>query len=58
MDIFRLYVDYGEGWEYEYECFTWEGALRIQEEYAQNCPQYPTMIIKGRKRIEEEKESV
>lgn len=56
-DIWQLYVDYGEGWEYEGASYTRAEAKRSQRDYAQNCSQYPTKIVKRRERIAEVKES-
>lgn len=55
-DIWRFYVDYGQGWEYEGAEYSRAAARQTQREYAQNCPQYPTKIVKGRERIKEAQE--
>lgn len=43
----KLYVDYGQGWEYE----TWEDTLKEAKEqaktYRANCP-YPVKVSPGR----------
>ena len=55
VDVWRLYVDYGvEGYEYECTEYSRADAGKRQKEYAKNCPQYPTKIVKGRERIKEE----
>lgn len=50
-DVWRFYVDYGNGWEYELSEYSGEDARQTRREYAENCPQYPTKIVKGRERI-------
>lgn len=52
-DIWRIYVDYGQGWEYEGADYSRAAARQTQRDYAQNCPQYPVKIVKGRERLEE-----
>lgn len=52
-DCWRLYVDYGEGWEYEGTDYSKADARKTQKAYSENCPQYPTKIVKGRERIQE-----
>lgn len=51
-DVWRLWVDYGQGYELELEEFTRAEAQQRLEEYRENCPQYPCYITKGRERIE------
>lgn len=53
-DVWRLYVDYGYGWEYELTEYTREQANVRKKEYRENCSQYPVQIVKGRERIKEE----
>ena len=55
-DIWRIYVDYGQGWEYEGADYSRAAARQTQRVYAQNCPQYPVKIVKGRERIKEAQE--
>lgn len=51
-DVWRLYVDYGCGYEHELDEFSHsEMRLRIKE-YRENCPQYPAKVVKCRERIE------
>lgn len=51
-DVWRLYVDYGCGYERELDEFSHsEMRLRIKE-YRENCPQYPAKVVKCRERIE------
>ena len=55
-DVWRLYVDYGQGWEHELDEFTLDEARQIRKEYRENCPQYPIKIVKGRERIKDDDE--
>lgn len=51
-DVWRLYVDYGCGYEHELDEFS-RGEMRLRiKEYRENCPQYPTKVVKCRERIE------
>lgn len=52
-DCWRMYVDYGQGWEYELTEYSRADARKRQKEYQLNCPQYPTEIRHGRERIKE-----
>ena len=56
VDVWRFYVDYGQGWEHELDEYTWAEAKKRKREYAENCPQYPTKIVKGREKKEEEEQ--
>ena len=38
-DVWRLYVDYGQGWEHELDEFTLDEARQTRKEYRENCPQ-------------------
>lgn len=51
-DIWRFYVDYGEGFEYEGADYSRAAARQTQREYAQNCRN----TLKGRERIKEAQE--
>ncbi len=43
----KLWVNYGQGWEYEiFEDSRSEGRARLRE-YRENCPQYPAMLKRG-----------
>lgn len=50
VDVWRFYVDYGYGWELELEEYSAAEARKRKREYAENCPQWPTKIVKGRER--------
>ena len=50
VDCWRLYVDYGGGWEYELTEYSRADIKKRLKEYAENCPQYPTKVCKGRER--------
>ena len=43
----KIYVNYGQGWEYEVFELTWKDAKQRLKEYHQNCP-YPVKASKGR----------
>ena len=51
-DVYRLFVDYGQGWEHELDEFSLREIRQRQKEYSENCPQYPTRVTRGRERIE------
>jgi len=44
----KLYVDYGQGWEYETFEETRAGMLENRKAYRENCPQYPQKWSRGR----------
>ena len=50
-DIWKLYVDYGYGWEYEIAEYSRTEIRQRQKEYLENCPQYPTRVVRVRERI-------
>ena len=44
----KIYVHYGQGWEYElFETERTEMRARLKE-YRENCPQYPVKATRGR----------
>ncbi len=43
----KLYVNYGQGWEYEVFEATWKGYLENEKAYRNNC-QYPQKWTQGR----------
>lgn len=51
-DVWRLYVNYGYGWEYEFEEDSLSEIKKRKKEYRENCPQYPIKVVKGRERID------
>lgn len=51
-DVWHFYVDYGYGWEHELDEYSRAEIRQRQKEYRDNCPQYPTKVVKGRERIE------
>ncbi len=55
-DEFRLYVDYGQGWEHEISEDTRKEIKERRKEYQANCSQYPTKWIKVRVKITKEAE--
>lgn len=48
-----LYVDYGQGWEYELTEYSRDEIRQRRKEYRENCPQYPTKVVMKREKIEE-----
>lgn len=51
-DVFRLYVNYGGGWEHEITEDTRREIRARYLEYRQNCPQYACRWRKVREKIE------
>lgn len=51
-DVWRLFVNYGQGWEHELTEFTYAEARQRLQEYRDNCPQYPARLQIGRERVE------
>lgn len=45
---FKLFVNYGQGWEYEIFEESRKEILTRVKEYRENCPQYPVKFSKGR----------
>lgn len=52
VDVWHFYVDYGGGWEHELDEYTSTEIKQRRREYAENCPQYPVKVVKGRERID------
>lgn len=44
----KLYVNYGGGWEYELFEETFAGMRENRKAYRENCPQYPQKWVSGR----------
>lgn len=44
MEKWIMYVDYGYGWEYELEEYTFAEIIKRIQEYLENCPQYEIKI--------------
>ena len=44
----KLYVDYGQGWEYEIFEDTFKGYQENKRLYRENCPEYPQKWTRGR----------
>lgn len=53
-DVWELYVDYGSGFEYEFAAYNLDEARQQRKKYRENCPQYPTKIVKKRVPIKKE----
>jgi len=45
--IWRLWVNYGDGWECEAVESSQEEILAIKEDFEKNCPGFQTRITKG-----------
>jgi hypothetical protein len=52
-DVFELWINYGQGWEYEVGEYSMSEARQRQREYRENCPEYPTKIKRTREPIQE-----
>ena len=51
----KLYVNYGQGWEYEIFEGTFQGYKENRRLYCENCPQYPQKWVRGRENNSEYK---
>lgn len=51
IDVLRFYVNYTGTWEHELDEYTPGEARKRRKEYAENCPQYETRIVKGREPV-------
>ena len=51
-DVWRFYVNYGCGWEHELDEDSFSEIRKRKKEDRENCPQYPTKVVKGRERID------
>ena len=54
VDCWRLFVNYGQGWEYEGTDSSLRAARQTLKSHRENCPQYPARIVFGRERKENE----
>jgi len=52
QDEFRLFVNYGQGWEHETTESTHKEIRERVREYRENCPEYPVKWKMARVRIE------
>ena len=52
VDVWRFYLNYGQGWEHEISEYTREEMKVNRKAYRENCS-YPLRIVKGRERKEE-----
>lgn len=50
-DTWQLWIDYGNGWEHEITESSLADVRAQRKCYRENCPQYPTKIVKRRERI-------
>ena len=53
-DRWDLYVDYGQGYEYELYEYQYSEMRKRVREYRENCPQYPLKVYKRRERPNQE----
>lgn len=53
-DEYQIHVNYGygDGWEHECTEDTYREARQRRKEYRENCPQYPTKIVRRRVKID------
>jgi phenolic acid decarboxylase len=45
---YKMWVNYGQGWEYELFELTWKDMKERLKEYAENAPQWPRKWAAGR----------
>ena len=45
VDEYRLYVNYGQGWEHETTEESYRELREQQRCYRENCPEYPTKLV-------------
>jgi hypothetical protein len=43
----KVWVNYGQGWEYELFELTASAAIAQKKSYRENCPQYPVKVCRG-----------
>ena len=53
QDVWRFYLNYGQGWEHECTELTREAMKENRKAYRENCPGIPLKIERGRDKIEE-----
>ena len=53
QDVWELYVNYGQGWEYELGEYSRKEIRDRVKEYRQNLPRYATKVVKKREKISE-----
>lgn len=51
QDVWRFYVNYGQGWEHETTELSFKAMKENRKSYLDNCP-YPLKIKKGRDKLE------
>jgi len=51
VDVWRVYVNYGQGWEHECTEMSREEMKVNRQAYRENCP-YPIRIRKGRDKVD------
>jgi len=50
IDVYEMHVNYGQGWEHETTEFTLKDARAQRKTYRENCPEYPTKLVRRRVR--------
>lgn len=50
IDVWRFFVNYGQGWEHETTELTYAAMKENRKAYRENCP-YPLRIIRGRDKV-------
>ena len=50
VDTWELHVNYGQGWEHETTEFTLKDAREQRKTYRDNCPEFPTKLVRRRVR--------
>jgi len=56
-DCWRIYVNYGSGWEHECTEYSLNDMKENRRAYSENCT-YPIRIVRGRERITEGEDSI
>lgn len=51
QDTFEMHIDYGQGWEHELTEYSLKEYRQRRKEYQENCPQYPTKLVRKRERL-------
>lgn len=51
VDVWRLYVNYGQGWEHEVTNYSRAESNEDSRAYCENQP-YPIKIVRGRESVE------
>lgn len=52
IDVWRIYVNYGQGWEHECTEMTREAMKENRRAYRENCA-WPVKVVRGREKVKE-----